>query len=512
MKKRTGFIALALTVFLLTSLFCAFIGVSAEEVKYVVLDMAEGNIVITADDFTIGNSDPIDWKGNYIIKYTEGGSNTLRFKGAKCRAILDNVHMSVIKPSFVIDRGADVTLILRGQNSVKYSDATKTGSAIGVGANSKLTIEAETPDATLEVFGGAYGAGIGSVMDSYDTSAEIVINGGVISAAAGQSKGGEGAGIGGARQAGAQVTINGGIITATGIRNAPGIGAGRESPDGSTVTINGGVIHAVSTVNAAGIGGGFKSACSVIALNGGVIYAASSSVKLAGVGIGMDYVVDATHPYTLTLGEGVSLRSFKKDATEPDELDGRKPTQVTLPKASSYLYIDGKAVLLDGAHSEDLPETYWFYFAADSTHTLAVGDKTASVTAGTELKAEDWDTAESPVTAPTVPTPERDIVVPITPAEIPKAGPDDPNPPVTNPPATNSEKPTGEEPTGGKPSGENGSKEPMPGNVSAETTGAGAEQNNRGCASNVGSGGLILVCVCVLTGTVIRRRSRKRKV
>lgn len=426
MKK----IAISLVVcMLLAMLGASMIGVSAAEVEYVSLDLANGNITIDETGFFTGDAGPYAWTGNYIIKSTgtdtDATASTIKIEGTTTKIILDNVNMSATKTMISIEKNSDVTLILRGENKVKFKDAattnTSAGTAISVHATSKLTIDAESATDSLEVLGGFYGAAIGSAQDSYTTSAQIVINAGIINATTGgNANGSEGAAIGGARNAGAQVTINGGVITATSIRNGAAIGAGRESPDGSTVTINGGIVKTDGGTNAMGIGGGFKSTAT-ITINGGIIEADTpcASTGFEGIGYGVDWqkltTSDVTN-YKVTVNGG-SIKTTKQNGGADSTIiayasdgTGLVKTAVTLPTASAYVYVDGTAQHLDGVHTGDTNNTYYMYLKTGTTPKLQIGDKEVTVTPGTAVAASDWTTASSSVSAPTVNIPEKDTV------------------------------------------------------------------------------------------------------
>ncbi|MBE6633640.1 MAG: hypothetical protein E7620_04760 [Ruminococcaceae bacterium] len=508
MKKQKMILSVLLSVLLLVLPALGTLGTSAAEVQYVELDLAHGHITIDEYEFVIGDSDPIEWSGNYIIKYTGGGENRLTVNGAKCRIIFDNVKISTLRQAVFINKKADVTLVLRGENEVVFSDTTKTGTAIAVGVESSLTIEAENGTDSLLAIGGAYGAGIGSTQDCFDVSARITINSGVITAYAGNKNASEAAGIGGARKGGAQIVINGGIINAFGVRNGPGIGAGREAPEGSTITINGGVITArpldEDQVNANGIGGGFKSACSNITINGGVINAASGNVKCEGIGIGVDMVW--SDKYTLNINGG-SINSVRKNGTEPDTFPTATKTggtaklvatPVTLPEASTYLYVGDQAMLLEGTHGEG-SNTYFLYLEEGATHKLAFANKEVTATAGVPVNLTDWTAAAAPVTAPAAPeAPEKDTVIAIQPSEIPAPEPpataeptDEVEPPATNAPTNEVTKPVTDRPT----------------TPTTPTTNAPASGNTEksGCGAAVGSS-MALLTLISLAGVMLGKK------
>lgn len=486
---------------LLALLGTAFIGVSAAEVEYVELDLADGNISIKSYGFDIGD-DSYDYTGGkYLIKYTGGGVNRIDVQEATCTIILDNVDMSANQQMITIGKASDVTLVLRGTNKVKFSDTAKTGSAIGVAGDAKLTIEAESATDSLEVVGGAYGAGIGSTQDSYATTAQIIINSGKITATCGNTSASESAAIGGARNSGAQVTINGGDITATGLRNGPGIGAGREAPEGTTVTINGGLVKAVGGVNSAGIGGGYKSAADIY-VNGGVVTATSGHAsKVMGVqvgGVDFENVTSYTKTPRVYVTGGSILSYYKGDTAAPNALTVYKnaestenalvQTAVALPSATDYIYVGSTPYLLAGTHIE-FTNLYYFFFEAGSTPKLAYGDKEVTVTPGTAVTASDWTTAQTPVSKPAVNTPAPDTIVTIKPSEITTVG-------TTSGTTASFTAPTTSATTTAAPAAEE--------TTTAATTTAAEEEG--GCGSAIGVSGIALVASAAALGAIVKKR------
>ena len=388
MKTNMRILAALLCLVLMLTLLPA---VSAEDTPGALeLDLANGSLTIATTGYLFSGGSFIKYTGDYIIRYTGGGTNWLRLNNKlNCRITLDQVNMTATGTSCIrVEGGPDVTLVLRGENRAAYSDTSRVGTAISVTADSRLTIEAETETDSLEAVGGAYGAGIGSPADAGTVGSQIVINGGVIRATSGN----EAAGIGGARKSGAQVTVNGGNVTATSLRNGAGIGAGREAPDGSTVTVGGGVIHAVSRSNGNGIGGGFRSACSVLSVTKGIVSATAGHKAIRGIGAGVDYVIGEEHPVSLLIGEQASVRSTTVGSAVPDVLNGRSATAVTLPQAGG-ITVDGKFLTLEGSHADGEPDTYYFYYAPDSIHLASQGDKSAVLYAGKTVGSDAWKTA-----------------------------------------------------------------------------------------------------------------------
>ena len=210
----------------------------------------------------------------------------LVFDGVKVTVVLENFKVQINAPAghtcqsgITLKNGADVTLILRGENLAqgKYG-----GAGIEVPAGCKLTISSQSTG-SLEAIGGSLyggGSGIGARGNDYNyyypentqevTCGDIVINGGTIRAVGATmvhqtSVIGSAAGIGGSwLSTGGTVTINGGTVNATGGNFSPGIGAGATSIL-ERITITGGVINSATTGSlprdrkAAGLGAGVNS-------------------------------------------------------------------------------------------------------------------------------------------------------------------------------------------------------------------------------------------------------------
>ncbi len=124
-------------------------------------------------------------------------------------------------------------------------------------------------DGQLEVSSGRGRAGIGS----YNSWADITINGGIIDVRGGE----HGAGIGGGEYiSNITVTINGGKIIAEGGAYGAGIGGGDYGSD-ITVTINGGEITAQGGDYGAGIGSGNGGFDTTVTINGGSVKAQGGS-------------------------------------------------------------------------------------------------------------------------------------------------------------------------------------------------------------------------------------------
>ena len=142
------------------------------------------------------------------------------------------------------------------------------------------------------------GSGVGAGTGTSNGSAvggSITINGGHIEAIAFGTTGSAGAGIGGGTFNSAEVIINGGTVSAQSERGA-GIGfsyaAGNFMGAGGNITINGGTINAGSTWGA-GIGGGQISGGGTIDMTGGIVRPYSVYGAAVGGGSGTPFGMGA---------------------------------------------------------------------------------------------------------------------------------------------------------------------------------------------------------------------------
>ena len=288
MKK---IISVLLAVFLLVSVLP--LAVSAEENESAVVVINEnGDYVIGADD-----NAPVD---------IDGISGNITLSDANISA--------AGRSAIVVKNNAEVTFILEGFSTIS-GDENAYSCGIEVEYGSKVSFSGE---GTLNVYGGQWGAAIGSYGTDINIPfeervqvGEITIDSGNINAYAGR----RGAGIGaGYHVNGNLITINGGVIHAYGKECGAGIGCGYGTSGGAIgvaavgeydsgrIVINGGEIYAatawdqsfdtsdLSALNAndpgtfaAGIGGGYGASASDIEINGGKIVAIGSC---GGAGIG----------------------------------------------------------------------------------------------------------------------------------------------------------------------------------------------------------------------------------
>ncbi len=257
---------------------------------------------------------------------TQKDAKILVKSGVTANIILDDVNLNVRETTqqagIVIESGADVTLLLAGDN---YIEGGICSAGISVPEGATLTITSFDGDSettgNLTVVAknsfqsGCGGAGIGAdgqttyeiTNEKKRTVGDIIINGGTISTLGGI----DGAGIGGAGESTTgSVTINGGNITANvynpgdGVNGAAAIGGGIAGYL-EAITITGGTVYAGQTNSAAAIGGGWyghidgsEANYGEITITGGNITAVGDSGNNAnganGVGRGGVYNEDAS--------------------------------------------------------------------------------------------------------------------------------------------------------------------------------------------------------------------------
>lgn len=262
----------------------------------VVLDLADGNIVIKSNSYDFGTSTNIQNNSNsYIVTQSNpdlATTNTVTIQdNAEAIVTINGININTNICAFGVSSGSKVTLTLSGANYLK-SGADRAGLEVPMGA--ELVVSGTTVD-TLNVIGGDYAAGIGGGRGS--SGGTITIEGGVITATGGNAAGGtgSGAGIGGGRGgSGGTITIDGGEINATGGYRAAGIGGGTGGSSG-IILIKDGSITASAAVSSysAGIGGGYNGKLDSITIEGGTVEATGDSG--AGIGGGM---IQSTPPTT----------------------------------------------------------------------------------------------------------------------------------------------------------------------------------------------------------------------
>jgi hypothetical protein len=249
-------------------------------------------ILLLVSGMPVAYAAPTTWDiatGNLVINsggtYTVTGSttsNSISVNTVDAVTItLDNVSIDVsgISNQTALDSGENVTLYLKGTNTLKSSTSQP---GIRVTDGEQLTVSnAPSFAGSLSATGGAFGAGIG----------------------------------GGYMQNGGAVAVSSGAIRATGGDLAAGIG-GAYTGNGGAVTITGGTVTAIGGLQAAGIGGGIGGSGGDVVISGG-------SVKAIGIrsNIGAGYI--GANDGTLTNGFTPVVLS-----TIPDAVAAVNPTEV----------------------------------------------------------------------------------------------------------------------------------------------------------------------------------------
>ena len=245
------------------------------------LDLAEGNIVISATGYTIGDAEETAFNGNYTISSTAqsatayyilvtGGTHTITLNDLVCTSS----ESSPIK----LSGDAKVNLILVGTSALTGSGYH---AGIEVPSGCELTISG---DGQLTALGGNESAGIGATSDGKTSSTlgRIIIRSGTIIAC---NTGRNAAGIGESRYAkgGGEIYIYGGNIYATSSGNGAGVGGGGTA-DASAKTmkigIYGGIISAGGSTYA--IGDGKSQSICEVTVTGGACYSTNSGKTMFG--------------------------------------------------------------------------------------------------------------------------------------------------------------------------------------------------------------------------------------
>ena len=213
--------------------------------------------------------------------------------GVTCDVTLSNLTLAATDNQqcpFALESGANVTLFLAGNNSLRSGDR-RAGIEVATGRTLSITNAPGDDAAFLSVRGAYLGAGIGS--GGSGNGGTITISGGTVEATGGSWSAGIG---GGGYGGGGTVSINGGTVTATGGYNGAGIGGGDDN-DGGTVTISGGVVTATGVDGGAGIGGGDKGDGGTVAISGGTVFAQGSDGG-ADMGPGGNGMTAAANTFT----------------------------------------------------------------------------------------------------------------------------------------------------------------------------------------------------------------------
>lgn len=237
------------------------------------IDYEQGEMSGTANSVTLTNRDVLSPSSNSIIVDAEDGDVEL--------TIMD---LNIVGGNIYVM--GNVSIELDGISTIT-GPSNEPGIFVSNHDN-HLVIEDKDENGTLNVTGGPKASGIGGFSGSYyswaPTHGDITINGGTITATAGE---GGAAGIGSAYKGALgedeeppTITINGGNVTATG---AVGIGGSRSSAAGN-ININGGIVVAYGN-DGGGIGGGsFTTVGNVTITGGNVTVSAQYESAIGGDG------------------------------------------------------------------------------------------------------------------------------------------------------------------------------------------------------------------------------------
>ncbi len=184
---------------------------------------ADNYVTLTSDtkSWTDGNTYVANGEVNIADRITVTGTVTLILTDG-CSLTAPNGIEVGEGNSLTIEGGTNGT----GTLTIEKNGNSKAGIGGGSGTYGNITIDG----GTVNVKGGAYGAGIGGNNNSsIDGNGTITINGGVVNATGGTGAAGIGGGRGydSAKGGCGDIVINGGQVTATGGGDGPGIGPGK---------------------------------------------------------------------------------------------------------------------------------------------------------------------------------------------------------------------------------------------------------------------------------------------
>ncbi|MDR0686469.1 MAG: InlB B-repeat-containing protein [Dysgonamonadaceae bacterium] len=219
---------------------------------------------------------------NVLITGANNARNIVVTSGATATVTLEDVTIEPSKNIAPIDvTGANVTLLLKGVNTLTTSPSYAHAAIEQSGSGSLTVNNAEAKAGVLYATGGKFSAGIGGKSNS--GCGTIVINGGVVFASSDptENAASHGAAIGGGRYSqGGNITINGGVVSA--VSKKPGVAIGNgETGSINTVTINGGTVYA-SGGSARPIGNGNASGEGVTIGANAIVFMTSNSQPFVG--------------------------------------------------------------------------------------------------------------------------------------------------------------------------------------------------------------------------------------
>lgn len=215
--------------------------------------------------------------GNYKISIADGAKVTLK------DVTINGTNVNLYNWAGLTCAG-DAEITLDGNSTVKGFLGSYPG--IYVPESKTLTIKG---NGSLTASSNLNAAGIGAGSFSGGDCGNITIEGGSITANAGDG----GAGIGGGQKGlCGDITIKGGTITATGGQYAAGIGSGGLDSDATNkgncgnIFITGGTVNATGGKYGPGIGAGMYCECGNISITGGTVTATATEGQGSGIGGG----------------------------------------------------------------------------------------------------------------------------------------------------------------------------------------------------------------------------------
>lgn len=300
---------------LLLTFLTLFIGMGRAQ-ESTTLNISEGSITFTDAGYTQAGTPGATGTGPVTITGTSTDkTKTVTITGGEHEITLDDASIQVPVYqvcAFSIANGAKVTLILKGENTLK-SGNYRAGLQVPEGA-------------TLEI----------------KDEGSLTANGGNLAAGIGGGRGGSGGSI----------TISDGKVAATGGLSASGIGGGGcyngdEHPgSGGTINISGGEITATGGESGAGIGGGHNNnngsnnTEGKLTLTGGTITTSS---------INADVVVKPGSGATLSGSEDIKTTTFTADHLLRIEKDASLTISNNTFDNKGNILVLGKLLTYDGA-------------------------------------------------------------------------------------------------------------------------------------------------------------------
>lgn len=258
---------------LLLTFLTLFVGMGWAQESTTTLDISNGSITFTDDGYTQEDTGTTGKSPVTITGTTTDNTKTVNVTSGEHEITLEGASIQG-NCAFSIANGAKVTLILKGENTLK-SGYGRAGLQVPEGA----TLEIKG-DGSLTANGGDYASGIGGGL--YGSGGTITISSGVVTANGGQYASGIGGGFSGS---GGTITISGGTITAKAGSDVFGIGDGNGNTEGK-LTLTGGTIT-TSSINAD----------VVVKPGSGAILSGSEEIKTTTM----------TADHTLTVEKGATL-------------------------------------------------------------------------------------------------------------------------------------------------------------------------------------------------------------